>query len=175
MKASQYVELANDLEINKAITYLRQKDFNQVSFKKVFRCTGTAPLTSQACSLWQPSVWVGLNTVSRGAGTLGGVGEMELCWIPWLSPSPWVCSACVLALISWIKPAKKKKVFRWNFMIKAILWNSFLEYYYLWLLWSRVIFLFLNIISFNNAMFLILTCYSYFLLFLAMLGSLQGF
>lgn len=31
VKASQYVELANDLEINKAITYLRQKDFNQVS------------------------------------------------------------------------------------------------------------------------------------------------
>ncbi|XP_025780887.1 intraflagellar transport protein 88 homolog isoform X5 [Puma concolor] len=29
VKASQYVELANDLEINKAITYLRQKDFNQ--------------------------------------------------------------------------------------------------------------------------------------------------
>ncbi|XP_036065716.1 intraflagellar transport protein 88 homolog isoform X2 [Oryzias melastigma] len=29
MKASQYIELANDLEINKAITYLRQKDFNQ--------------------------------------------------------------------------------------------------------------------------------------------------
>ncbi|XP_028289429.1 intraflagellar transport protein 88 homolog isoform X2 [Parambassis ranga] len=29
MKSSQYVELANDLEINKAITYLRQKDFNQ--------------------------------------------------------------------------------------------------------------------------------------------------
>ncbi|XP_072303054.1 intraflagellar transport protein 88 homolog [Eucyclogobius newberryi] len=29
MKNSQYVELANDLEINKAITYLRQKDFNK--------------------------------------------------------------------------------------------------------------------------------------------------
>ncbi|XP_054887378.1 intraflagellar transport protein 88 homolog isoform X5 [Poeciliopsis prolifica] len=29
VKCSQYVELANDLEINKAITYLRQKDFNQ--------------------------------------------------------------------------------------------------------------------------------------------------
>ncbi|XP_068184612.1 intraflagellar transport protein 88 homolog isoform X3 [Antennarius striatus] len=29
LKSSQYVELANDLEINKAITYLRQKDFNQ--------------------------------------------------------------------------------------------------------------------------------------------------
>ncbi|XP_044072263.1 intraflagellar transport protein 88 homolog isoform X9 [Siniperca chuatsi] len=29
VKSSQYVELANDLEINKAITYLRQKDFNQ--------------------------------------------------------------------------------------------------------------------------------------------------
>lgn len=33
VKASQYVELANDLEINKAITYLRQKDFNQVGLK----------------------------------------------------------------------------------------------------------------------------------------------
>ncbi|XP_045910985.1 intraflagellar transport protein 88 homolog isoform X1 [Micropterus dolomieu] len=30
VKSSQYVELANDLEINKAITYLRQKDFNQI-------------------------------------------------------------------------------------------------------------------------------------------------
>ncbi|KAL3055991.1 hypothetical protein OYC64_018653 [Pagothenia borchgrevinki] len=29
VKSSQYIELANDLEINKAITYLRQKDFNQ--------------------------------------------------------------------------------------------------------------------------------------------------
>ncbi|KAF5902036.1 intraflagellar transport protein 88 isoform X1, partial [Clarias magur] len=29
VKASQYVELANDLEINKAITYLRQRNFNQ--------------------------------------------------------------------------------------------------------------------------------------------------
>ncbi|XP_034549851.1 intraflagellar transport protein 88 homolog isoform X2 [Notolabrus celidotus] len=29
VKNSQYVELANDLEINKAITYLRQRDFNQ--------------------------------------------------------------------------------------------------------------------------------------------------
>ncbi|XP_010221923.1 PREDICTED: intraflagellar transport protein 88 homolog [Tinamus guttatus] len=29
VKASQYVELANDLEINKATTYLKQKDFNQ--------------------------------------------------------------------------------------------------------------------------------------------------
>ncbi|KAF3694552.1 Intraflagellar transport protein 88 -like protein [Channa argus] len=29
VKSSQYVELANDLEINKAITYLRQKDLNQ--------------------------------------------------------------------------------------------------------------------------------------------------
>ncbi|XP_031439031.1 intraflagellar transport protein 88 homolog isoform X2 [Clupea harengus] len=29
VKSSQYVELANDLEINKAITYLRQRDFNQ--------------------------------------------------------------------------------------------------------------------------------------------------
>ncbi|KAF7650226.1 hypothetical protein LDENG_00129560 [Lucifuga dentata] len=31
VKTSPYVELANDLEINKAITYLRQKDFSQVS------------------------------------------------------------------------------------------------------------------------------------------------
>nr|XP_046219478.1 intraflagellar transport protein 88 homolog isoform X11 [Oncorhynchus gorbuscha] len=30
VKSSQYVELANDLEINKAITYLRQRDFNQL-------------------------------------------------------------------------------------------------------------------------------------------------
>ncbi|XP_060732172.1 intraflagellar transport protein 88 homolog isoform X2 [Tachysurus vachellii] len=29
VKGSQYVELANDLEINKAITYLRQRNFNQ--------------------------------------------------------------------------------------------------------------------------------------------------
>ncbi|XP_053312410.1 intraflagellar transport protein 88 homolog [Spea bombifrons] len=29
VKGSQYVELANDLEINKAITYLRQKDFSK--------------------------------------------------------------------------------------------------------------------------------------------------
>ncbi|KAM8820215.1 intraflagellar transport protein 88 homolog [Eudromia elegans] len=29
VKASQYVELANDLEIHKATTYLKQKDFNQ--------------------------------------------------------------------------------------------------------------------------------------------------
>ncbi|XDV30642.1 hypothetical protein PO909_033509 [Leuciscus waleckii] len=29
VKGSQYVELANDLEINKAITYLRQRDFKQ--------------------------------------------------------------------------------------------------------------------------------------------------
>ncbi|XP_061782094.1 intraflagellar transport protein 88 homolog isoform X1 [Nerophis lumbriciformis] len=37
VKSSQYVELANDLEINKAITYLRQKDFNQaVSILKTF-------------------------------------------------------------------------------------------------------------------------------------------
>eukprot|EP00070_Physeter_catodon_P046189 XP_028353083.1 intraflagellar transport protein 88 homolog isoform X2 [Physeter catodon] len=36
VKASQYVELANDLEINKAITYLRQKDFNQFAFEFCF-------------------------------------------------------------------------------------------------------------------------------------------
>uniref|UniRef100_A0A8C3RKX7 Intraflagellar transport protein 88 homolog n=1 Tax=Chelydra serpentina TaxID=8475 RepID=A0A8C3RKX7_CHESE len=34
VKASHYVELANDLEINKAITYLRQKDFYQVLYFK---------------------------------------------------------------------------------------------------------------------------------------------
>lgn len=33
VKSSQYVELANDLEISKAITYLRQKEFNQVSLQ----------------------------------------------------------------------------------------------------------------------------------------------
>ena len=76
------------------------------------------------------------------------------------------------------KIRKKKKVFRWNFMLtdqSELLWNSFLEYCYLWLFWSRIIFLFLNIISFNNAVFLILTCYFWFFLFLAMLGNLQGF
>ncbi|XP_061696940.1 intraflagellar transport protein 88 homolog isoform X1 [Syngnathoides biaculeatus] len=37
VKSSQFVELANDLEINKAITYLRQKDFNQaVTILKTF-------------------------------------------------------------------------------------------------------------------------------------------
>ena len=30
VKSSQYVDLANDLEMSKAIIYLRQKDFNQV-------------------------------------------------------------------------------------------------------------------------------------------------
>lgn len=38
VKNSQYVELANDLEINKAITYLRQKDFNQVSVWNRSQC-----------------------------------------------------------------------------------------------------------------------------------------
>lgn len=42
VKSSQYVELANDLEINKAITYLRQKDFNQVN---VFAKTALRPIT----------------------------------------------------------------------------------------------------------------------------------
>ncbi|XP_067109029.1 intraflagellar transport protein 88 homolog isoform X3 [Osmerus mordax] len=37
VKSSQYVELANDLEINKAITYLRQRDFNQVSAVETLR------------------------------------------------------------------------------------------------------------------------------------------
>nr|XP_057939069.1 intraflagellar transport protein 88 homolog isoform X4 [Doryrhamphus excisus] len=37
VKSSQYIDLANDLEINKAITYLRQKDFNQaVAILKTF-------------------------------------------------------------------------------------------------------------------------------------------
>lgn len=31
VKSSQYTELADDLEIIKAVTYLRQKDFNQVT------------------------------------------------------------------------------------------------------------------------------------------------
>ena len=43
VKSSQYVELANDLEINKAITYLRQRDFNQV------RHQGPGP--SQRCMI----------------------------------------------------------------------------------------------------------------------------
>lgn len=38
VKSSQYVELANDLEINKAITYLRQKDFNKVSVRNSGTC-----------------------------------------------------------------------------------------------------------------------------------------
>lgn len=42
VKSSQYVELANDLEINKAITYLRQKDFNQVN---VFAETAVKAIT----------------------------------------------------------------------------------------------------------------------------------
>lgn len=37
VKTSQYVELANDLEINKAITYLRQKNFTQVYNSSQFR------------------------------------------------------------------------------------------------------------------------------------------
>ncbi|XP_029935918.1 intraflagellar transport protein 88 homolog isoform X2 [Myripristis murdjan] len=37
VKSSQYVELANDLEINKAITYLRQKDFNQVEAVQILK------------------------------------------------------------------------------------------------------------------------------------------
>lgn len=31
VKSSQYTDLADDLEIIKAVTYLRQKDFNQVT------------------------------------------------------------------------------------------------------------------------------------------------
>lgn len=38
VKGSQYVELANDLEINKAITYLRQRNFNQVKEVLIHFC-----------------------------------------------------------------------------------------------------------------------------------------
>lgn len=31
VKASPYLELANELEITKAITYLKEKDFNKVN------------------------------------------------------------------------------------------------------------------------------------------------
>lgn len=52
MKASQYVELANDLEINKAITYLRQKDFNQVSATAACMFAGPSKQCMQgSCSL----------------------------------------------------------------------------------------------------------------------------
>lgn len=37
VKSSQYTELADDLEIIKAVTYLRQKDFNQVTDWAHFR------------------------------------------------------------------------------------------------------------------------------------------
>nr|KAF6427665.1 intraflagellar transport 88 [Rousettus aegyptiacus] len=52
VKASQYVELANDLEINKAITYLRQKDFNQaVETLKMFEKKDTRVKSAAATNL----------------------------------------------------------------------------------------------------------------------------
>lgn len=35
VKQSNYIDLANDLEINKALMYLKQKEFNQVCFVTV--------------------------------------------------------------------------------------------------------------------------------------------
>ncbi|XP_013874431.1 intraflagellar transport protein 88 homolog [Austrofundulus limnaeus] len=56
VKSSQYVELANDLEINKAITYLRQKNFNQVeavetlkTFEKKDSRVKSAAATNLSC------------------------------------------------------------------------------------------------------------------------------
>ncbi|XP_017285681.1 intraflagellar transport protein 88 homolog isoform X3 [Kryptolebias marmoratus] len=56
VKTSQYVELANDLEINKAITYLRQKNFNQVeavetlkTFEKKDSRVKSAAATNLSC------------------------------------------------------------------------------------------------------------------------------
>lgn len=51
---SQYVELANDLEINKAITYLRQKDFNNAvetlkTFEKKDSRVKSAAATNLSC------------------------------------------------------------------------------------------------------------------------------
>ncbi|XP_059758977.1 intraflagellar transport protein 88 homolog isoform X7 [Balaenoptera ricei] len=52
VKASQYVELANDLEINKAITYLRQKDFNQaVETLKMFEKKDSSVKSAAATNL----------------------------------------------------------------------------------------------------------------------------
>lgn len=54
VKNSQYVELANDLEINKAITYLRQKDFNKAvetlkTFEKKDSRVKSAAATNLSC------------------------------------------------------------------------------------------------------------------------------
>ncbi|XP_037832131.1 intraflagellar transport protein 88 homolog isoform X2 [Kryptolebias marmoratus] len=54
VKTSQYVELANDLEINKAITYLRQKNFNQAvetlkTFEKKDSRVKSAAATNLSC------------------------------------------------------------------------------------------------------------------------------
>ncbi|KAJ8255820.1 hypothetical protein COCON_G00196840 [Conger conger] len=52
VKTSQYVELANDLEINKAITYLRQRDFNQaVETLKMFEKKDTRVKSAAATNL----------------------------------------------------------------------------------------------------------------------------
>ncbi|XP_072300270.1 intraflagellar transport protein 88 homolog [Eucyclogobius newberryi] len=54
VKNSQYVELANDLEINKAITYLRQKDFSKAvetlkTFEKKDSRVKSAAATNLSC------------------------------------------------------------------------------------------------------------------------------
>ncbi|XP_037542593.1 intraflagellar transport protein 88 homolog, partial [Nematolebias whitei] len=54
VKSSQYVELANDLEINKAITYLRQRNFNQAvetlkTFEKKDSRVKSAAATNLSC------------------------------------------------------------------------------------------------------------------------------
>uniref|UniRef100_A0A8C5E5E0 Intraflagellar transport 88 n=1 Tax=Gouania willdenowi TaxID=441366 RepID=A0A8C5E5E0_GOUWI len=52
VKSSQYVELANDLEINKAITFLRQKDINQaVKTLKTFEKKDTRVKSTAATNL----------------------------------------------------------------------------------------------------------------------------
>ncbi|XP_023655595.1 intraflagellar transport protein 88 homolog isoform X2 [Paramormyrops kingsleyae] len=52
VKSSQYVELANDLEISKAITYLRQKEFNQaVETLKMFEKKDTRVKSAAATNL----------------------------------------------------------------------------------------------------------------------------
>uniref|UniRef100_A0A8C3RSK5 Intraflagellar transport protein 88 homolog n=1 Tax=Chelydra serpentina TaxID=8475 RepID=A0A8C3RSK5_CHESE len=54
VKASHYVELANDLEINKAITYLRQKDFYQVLYfkKNIFMNIVLAEASEGMSTMW---------------------------------------------------------------------------------------------------------------------------
>lgn len=51
MKASPYLELANELEITKAITYLKEKDFNKVS-----NHVDTTSLVSVSCEKFPPRV-----------------------------------------------------------------------------------------------------------------------